>query len=149
MPASKAQRAATAERRAKAVAMRLAGADYETIAQKLGYYNRGAAYNDINRALEANVAEQRRSAEILRQEELQRLDRLQAGAWMAAASGDPKAIDVVLKIIDRRCKLLGLDAPVRHEVITLDAVDAEIARLNAELGRAETGTPDRAAEATG
>lgn len=145
MPASKAKRAEVAQRRAKAVAMRIAGMDYETIAQRLGYYNRGAAYNDITAALEANVAEQNRNADVLRQEELQRLDRLQAGVWAAAAAGDTRAVDTALKIIDRRCKLLGLDAPVRHEVVTLDAVDAEIKRLTAELGRTETGEAAAAA----
>lgn len=140
MPASKAQRAKTAERRAKAVAMRLAGVDYETIAQRLGYASRGAAYTDIDRALQARLVEQHQGADVLRQQELARLDRLQAAAWTAAASGDLKAIETVLKVVDRRCKLLGLDAPVRHEVVTLDAIDAEIARLTAELGGAgETG----------
>ncbi len=139
MPASKAQRAATAERRAKAVALRLAGVDYDTIADRLGYASRGAAYTDITRALEANVAEQQRGADLLRQEELARLDRLQAGVWQAATGGDSRAVDTALRIIDRRCKLLGLDAPVRHEVVTMDAVEAEIARLSAELGRNETG----------
>lgn len=134
MPASKAQRAATAERRSKAVAMRLAGIDYDTIATRLGYASRGAACTDINRALEANVAEQNHNADVLRQEELQRLDRLQAGVWAAAAGGDTKAVDTALKIIDRRCKLLGLDAPQRHEIVTMDAVEAEIKRLTVELG---------------
>jgi hypothetical protein len=137
MPASKAKRAEVAERRSKAIAMRLAGMDYDTIAKRLGYYNRGAAYNDITAALEQNVAEQNRNADVLRQEELQRLDRLQAGVWTAAASGDTKAVDTALRIIDRRCKLLGLDAPVRHEVVTMDAVESEIRRLSEELGRAE------------
>lgn len=133
MAASKAQRAATAERRSKAVAMRLAGIDYDTIAQRLGYSDRGAAHKDISRALEQNVAELSRNADVLRQEELQRLDRLQAGVWAAAAAGDTKAVDTALKIIDRRCKLLGLDAPQRVEVVTLDMVDTEIRRLTSEL----------------
>lgn len=114
--------------------MRLAGIEYDTIASRLGYASRGAACTDINRALEANVAEQNRNADVLRQEELQRLDRLQAGVWQAAAGGDPRSVDTALRIIDRRCKLLGLDAPQRHEVVTLDAVDNEIRRLTAELG---------------
>lgn len=144
MPASKAQRAATAERRSKAVAMRLAGIDYETITKRLGYSSRAAAHVDITRALEANVAEQNHNADVLRQEELQRLDRLQAGVWAAAAAGNSRAVETVLRIIDRRCKLLGLDAPVRHEVVTLDAIEAEIRRLSFELGESaggvETGT---------
>jgi len=136
MPASKAQRAKTAERRTKAVAMRLAGVDYDTIAQRLGYASRGAAYTDIDRALQTRLTEQRQGADVLRQQELARLDRLQAAAWTSAAAGDLKAVETVLKVIDRRCKLLGLDAPQRHEVVTLDAIDAEIARLTAELGGA-------------
>jgi hypothetical protein len=40
-----------------------------------------------------------------------------------------------LKVQDRRARLLGLDAPTKHEVVTLDAVDAEIQRLNAEIAR--------------
>jgi hypothetical protein len=138
MAASRAKRAEVADRRSKAVALRLSGASFETIAALLGYTTRGAACQDITRALEASLAEQSRSADVLREAELLRLDLLQVGAWAAAADGDPKAIEVVLKIVDRRCKLLGLDAPQRHEVITLDAVDAEIARLTAELGRDET-----------
>jgi hypothetical protein len=49
------------------------------------------------------------------------------------------AIDRLLKIQERRAKLLGLDAPARHEVVTLDALDTEIARLSAELGRTAPG----------
>lgn len=139
MPASRAQRAATAERRAKAVAMRLAGLDFQTIADRLGYSDRAAAHKDITRAMEANVQEMHRNADVLRQEELDRLNRLQAGLWPAAAAGDPKAVQAVLGIIDRRCKLLGLDAPIRHEVVTLDAIDNAIQQLTAELGRTEAG----------
>jgi hypothetical protein len=137
MPASRAQRAKTAQRRTEAIKLRLAGVDFDTIATRLGYASRGAACTDINRALEQAVAEQTASADVLRHEELQRLDRLQAGLWTAAAGGDTKAVDSVLRIIDRRCKLLGLDAPQRHEVITMDAVEAEIKRLTAEMDTEE------------
>lgn len=145
MPASRAQRAATADRRGKAVAMRLAGLDFQTIADRLGYADRAAAHKDITRALEANVAEMHRNADVLRQEELDRLNRLQAGLWPTAAAGDPKAVTAVLGIIDRRCKLLGLDAPIRHEVVTLDAIDNAIQQLSAELGRTEVGEATPAA----
>jgi hypothetical protein len=43
------------------------------------------------------------------------------------------AMDRALKIADRRAKLLGLDAPKQVEVFTVDAVTAEIQRLEAEL----------------
>ena len=41
---------------------------------------------------------------------------------------------------ERKARLLGLDAPERHEVITVAQIDREIARLTAELSdRAEAG----------
>lgn len=50
-----------------------------------------------------------------------------------------QAIDRLIKIQERRARLLGLDAPARLELMTMDAIDAEIARLQAELG---AGQPD-------
>ena len=133
MPPSKAQRAKTAARRNQAIALRLAGASWDDIARQLGYASRGAACTDVTRALEQYVTEGRVSAEVLREQELRRLDRLQATLWPQALQGDTKVIETVLRIIDRRCRILGLNAPERHEVVTLDAVEAEIRRLSAEL----------------
>jgi hypothetical protein len=116
MPASKAQRAKTAERRAKAIAMLLAGVDYDTITQRLGYATRGAATKDVQRALEANRAAERESVEELRTVDLMRLDRLQAAVWTKALGGDPRVVETVLKILERRAKLLGLDAVVKQEL---------------------------------
>lgn len=167
MPASRAQRAKTAERRAKAVEMRLAGADYDTIATTLGYSDRGAAHKDITRALEANIAEQHHSVELYREEELRTLDLLMAEAWavlkrqhVTVSHGKVivdedtgqkllddgptlQAIDRILKIRERRAKLLGLDAPTKVEAITIDALDRAIADLAAEL------EGDQAGEAAG
>lgn len=133
MPASKAQRTKTAERRSKAVQMRIAGADWESIATTVGYASRGAACTDVTRALEAATAEMTRDVDTLRTLELSRLDKLQASFWVQALRGDTDAARTVLGIIDRRCKLLGLNAPERHEVITLSAMEAEIMRLERDL----------------
>ncbi|KAB7850133.1 hypothetical protein [Streptomyces mobaraensis] len=137
MVASKAQQAATAERRTKAIAMRLAGVDFETIAERLGYASRGAATKDLIRALEIRHAEQGAQAEVLRSVEAQRLDRLQAAAWALALQGDLKAIETVVRIIDRRCRLLGLDAPARMEVLSIDAIDEQIRLLTDQLAAAD------------
>jgi hypothetical protein len=48
-----------------------------------------------------------------------------------------QAIDRMIRIMERRAKLLGLDAPTKVEVITLDAIEAEIRRLNDELGESD------------
>lgn len=137
MPASKAQRAATAARRANAIVLRLAGLDYDTIAQRLDYADRAAAYKDIERALQANIAQQAQSADALREVELMRLDRLQAAAWQAATRGELRAIETVLKVIDRRCRILGMDAPIKADITVSDAITTEIERLAAQLGIAD------------
>lgn len=141
--------------------MRLAGVDWQTIADRLGYDSRGTACKDVSRALEAHVAEQRTSLEVYRETELMRLDQLTVEVvrvlkgrhYITTQSGrvvdDPQtgsplvddtpvlhAVDRLLKIQDRRAKLLGLDAPQKVEVLTLDAIDAQIADLNAQLAAA-------------
>lgn len=104
-----ARRAQTAERRAKAIQLRIAGASWQAIADALGYSDRAAAYKDVQRALESELAKMSRNAETLREMEVRRLDQLQQSLWRDAMSGDTKAVDSVLKIIDRRIRLLGLD----------------------------------------
>lgn len=44
-----------------------------------------------------------------------------------------ECVDRILKIKDTRAKLLGINAPTRAEVISIDSVEAEIMRLEAEL----------------
>jgi hypothetical protein len=133
MAASKAQRAATAERRSRAVRLRIAGMDWEAIADQLGYASRGAACTDVTRAMERHVAAEKAEVEVLRQQELDRLNRLQAGLWTAATGGDAQSAEVVRKIIMDRCKVLGLAAPQRHELLTIDAIDAQIRDLQLQL----------------
>jgi hypothetical protein len=134
LPASREQSAATEERRKNAVALRLAGAAWQAIADQLGYASRGAACEDVRRAMALSRAELAQSANELRETELSRLDRLQAALWTKAINGDVKAVDAALKIIDRRIRLLGLDAPQQVEVFTVDAVTARIRALADELG---------------
>lgn len=110
MAASRAQQAQTAERRAQAIQLRLSGMDWETIAQQLGYANRAAACKDVSRALEASREAARKAGEDLRALELARLDRMQAALWARVLKGDTKAADTVLRLMQRRARLAGLEA---------------------------------------
>jgi hypothetical protein len=69
--------------------------------------------------------------------ELVTLDDLQGAVIAKALGGDLQAIWAVLKVMDRRSKLLGLDAPEKQEVqvASHDAstIDQEVARLIAML----------------
>lgn len=68
-----------------------------------------------------------------RELELDRLDNLQRTYWQPAVNGNLRAADFVLRVIDKRAKLLGLDAPlkVQAEVVTYDGsdLDAEVERV--------------------
>lgn len=126
MPASRTQQLATAERRAQNIALRVAGASWDKIAEQLGYAGRAAACRDFTRALEVARKQVRASAEVARETELLRYDRLQAAFWPAAIRGDVKAGKLILEISDRRVKLEDLTG----EKKTLDnAVDAWIGHL--------------------
>lgn len=66
---------------------------------------RGLAY--VNKAA-AELLDTGSKVELLTLE-VMRLDELQAAYWQAALAGDTRAADIVLKVIDKRTKMLGLD----------------------------------------
>ena len=108
-----------AERRARAMELRLAGRTYEQIANELGYQSKGGAYNAVKRALKDTLQE---PAEALRTAELERLDRILAKLWAVVEDMDTAAptttqlrtIDRILRIMERRAQYLGLDDPVKY-----------------------------------
>lgn len=143
MSASTAQQAATAERRTRNLSMRLGGASWDMIAAQLGYAGKAAACKDFQRALAATRASMEISAAELREVELLRLDRVQAGSWTSAMKGDHKAADTVLKCHDRRVKLLDMTGAQR----AMDnAVDAWIEHLrDGDLDEADQAALDAVA----
>ncbi|MCW5664033.1 MAG: hypothetical protein KIT35_09380 [Piscinibacter sp.] len=101
------------QRQAKAIALRCAGLSYASIATKLGI-GRSQAHELVRKGLDDARHQVAAHADELRVLELSRLDGLLAKVYPKAARGDLQAVDRVLKIGERRAKLLGLDAPVRH-----------------------------------
>ena len=85
------------------------------------------------------------AAEDMRRVELARLDLYLNVLEPKVATGDLKAIETALKVQDRRAKLLGLDKPILVEVTNpVGSIDAEVARLEAELGLAQPQVPTEA-----
>lgn len=72
--------------------------------------------NIISSALKALSKEMKGQAEQIRSLELTRLDELQTAIWADCMDGKLTAIDRVLKIMERRSKLVGLDAPERVDI---------------------------------
>jgi hypothetical protein len=125
------KRIAAAERQARAITLRKAGLGYAAIAQQCGYAGPSGAYAAVMTALRAVTRE---PAAELRDLELARLDELLQGLWLDARKGNVQKIDRVLKIMQRRADLLGLDAPRRVADVTDHRRDAE--RIAAEIGKA-------------
>jgi hypothetical protein len=119
------------ERERVALRLRTAGMTFQAIADHVGYRNRSSAADAVERALMATI---QGPADDLRKLELERLDALYVPMYRRAVKGDHRAVDRCLSIMDRRSKLLGLDAPisVRQQVITDEDLEAAIARLDRE-----------------
>lgn len=153
MAASNAKRAQVAERRAAAIRLRVAGLDWEDIAKQLGYRTRGAACQDVTRAMERHVAAEGAAVEVLRDLQISRQNRLLAGLWTAATGGlrelkpdgtpgaripaDPQAAEVCRKIVMDQIKTLGLAAPQRHELLSMGDLDAQLILLEKALADSE------------
>lgn len=143
----------TAEREAEAARLRSRGLTYQQIADEVGYKHRADAHNAVKAVLQATVRE---AGDDLRALELIRLDALYVAATkvlerehvtvshgqiVSGADGTPilddapvlQAIDRLLRIQERRARLLGLDAPVKKDVSLTDERVAAIEALAEEL----------------
>ena len=123
--ANEAAHLAAADRQAQALDLRRAGASVRDIGRALGV-DHTTAKKYLDKAMADLQAAQNEKAEATRAVELDRLDRLHMAAWPLATGKDTdadtrfKAIDRLVRIADRRAKLLGLDAPVKQELTGKD-----------------------------
>lgn len=100
-------------RQRQALELRLAGKQYVEIAEALGYANHSGAYRAVQTALKKTLQE---PADEVRKLELSRLDTLLSELW--EKNDRPIYVDRILRIMERRSKLLGLDAPEKHDLTT-------------------------------
>ena len=94
----------------KVLELRRAGLTWQRIAEQVGYADHTGAYAAYKRAMKRTLQE---PADELRQAEIDRLDRLQLAIWPRAMNGDNSSVVTILRIMERRAKLLGLDMPVK------------------------------------
>ena len=138
------------ERRTKVLALRTAGMSYRAIADRLRgkdgvaeKYNFATAYDDVKAMLDEANANHREQAEDIRALEMERLDAMHMALWADAARGNHGAIDRVLRVMERRAKLLGLDAPTKAQLAGVDGGDITIKVVYDNPGSApENGAPD-------
>jgi hypothetical protein len=120
---------------AEVVKLRRGGLTWDLIAERVGYAFPSAAHAAYQRAAQRIVAE---DIQAIRELETERLDLAQSAIWGKVLQGDNPSISNLLRIMERRAKLLGLDQPTRiqAEVVTYDpdSVRAELARFIALTG---------------
>ena len=103
------------ERRQKALELRKNGYDYKTIAKALDVTVK-TAFLDVKSCLDEIRKNTHETAEDILELELKRLDIAQAALMPRVRDGDPRAIDTLMRVQERRAKYLGLDAANKLEI---------------------------------
>lgn len=135
-----ATRAKRIDQRAKAVTMRIAGYSPEEIAEELGYTTTRAVSDDIYGVMVASLTLPDRQIDILREIEIRRMDMMLKALMPGIERGNTRSVEVGIRLLERRAKMLGLDSATKVEVFTIDTIDAQIAKLTEELA-ARMGQP--------
>jgi AraC-like DNA-binding protein len=146
---------------AKVLELRRAGFTFQRIAEEVGYATPSGAQRALERIMTRNVPQ---APEEFRWQELDRLDRMQVALWPRAMKGDDRAIGTIVRLMERRARLVGIDAPqrIQAEVVNYDGnrdIDGDIERivnilrgvdssepLEVESGTGEIGTTATAGE---
>lgn len=131
-------RVRAAQRREQAFHLRLAGATYSAIGAALGI-SKQAAHSLVLETLDETRIKTAEAVAQVRELEVARIDAIVAKLW--AQRGDPRTADTILRAIDRRARLLGLDAPTKVEADVVSNLgpmtdDERAARIDAIFERA-------------
>jgi len=125
------------ERAQQALDMRMAGATWARIAERLMYVDESGARHSASRLLDRV---DHKLADEYRDLEGARLERLLLAVWPDALRGDTKAADTALRLIMARVKLYGLALPEKVELTTPVSHEEwaeQAAALMAEIGGME------------
>lgn len=139
-----------ADRRVHAFELRMAGHSYRDIGRMLSV-NASTVCRDIHEEMAARLTLTTEAAEDYRALDLERLDVAIQGLMPMARAGEPKSVMALMRTLERRAKLLGLDAPTKlaghdggalvpaHDLTKL--TPQELAALEAALAKATPETP--------
>lgn len=150
------------DRDVKAVELARRGLTYDQIGKEMGYRDRSGAFRAVQRGLRDAYREEADQLVAMEAERLNSLrrtfERVAATKHYAVApggkiavhpqTGEPLVDDgpvisagvALLRVSESWRKLKGLDAPAKHEVRTIDAIDARLIDLAEQVG--PVGSPD-------
>jgi predicted DNA-binding protein YlxM (UPF0122 family) len=134
--------AAELDKQHRALSLYIAGVSAEQIAKQEGC-SVSSVYVRLRKALAELNKERNEMAEFLRGVQEQRLDLLFRAAFVKALKGDPRSIEVCLKVLERQAKLRGLDMPVTAEVTVTrrSEWDEQIEQLTKAMQAKADGKP--------
>jgi len=102
----------SAERTEKILKLRLQGHAFGWIGREVGV-SKSRAHKVVKDWMDQAAAEAAALGDKIRHLELARLEQMQAGLWEKATTGNARAVDSMLRLMERRAKLMGLDAPTK------------------------------------
>lgn len=130
-----------AERRSKALALRVAGVTWQQIADQLGHKTAAAAAQDVSRALDARRTEMNGPPDEFTALELERLETMERAAWTvlrrhSAQGGDAHVLDAIDRLVriseSRRRLVRERIAPPAQKASPVDELRDRRARRVAE-----------------
>lgn len=135
----------------KVLELRRAGFTFQRIAEEVGYATPSGAQRALERIMTRNVPQ---APEEFRWQELDRLDRMQVALWPRAMKGDDRAIGTIVRLMERRARLVGIDAPqrIQAEVVNYDGtrdIDGDIERIVNIIRGVDSGEPLEVESGTG
>jgi hypothetical protein len=119
-----------AERRAQVMTLRLAGLPFNQIGAQLDPPVSAQRAHQLYLDALARVVKE--PAEDVLKADLERLDLLWRAMLTRAAAGSARHAEVALRVLERRARMLGLDAPTRT-VAKVSFTDDEEAQLDREI----------------
>lgn len=149
---NKFEKVEVARRRTALIKAKIDGRSWDDIAHdpEFGYNgSAGAARKDFIRAQRVAKQELQETVDIWVQQELDRLDHYLVSLSPRVDRGEPRAIEVAIKVGERRAKLLGIDAPVRAEITVEEAPSAEDLELRDMINEAKARIANEEAQLRG
>jgi hypothetical protein len=134
------------DKEVKVLELRRAGLTWQRIAEETGYADHTGAYAAYKRAIKRTMQQ---PADELREAELDRIDRLQLALWPKAMKGDNASINTIVRLMERRARLLGLDTPIKiQQDITTWTGDDSIDRAVRDLAALLTANDENSSGAS-
>ena len=121
------QRLVGVEREVACLELRKAGLSYRAIAARLNI-GKSSAHRAVTRALRKLNEKSTEETDEYRRLQSERLDDLLENLWPNRHK--PQYVDRILRVLERRAKLYGLDAPTKSEIAVAGGGPLEIEYIN-------------------